>query len=97
MNVSLNRIQAADRIAAAIEATARQSQDPIVQAEAWCGPHRDNLSDAEAIARVARGLALLDAGSGSRATRSRCLFHRSSHLKSMARFVEALHDLDASQ
>ena len=97
MNASLNRIEAADRIAAAIEAAARQSPDPIVQAEAWCGPHRDNLSDAEAITRVDRGLALLDAGSGSRATRSRCLFHRSSHLKSMARFDEALHDLDASQ
>jgi serine/threonine-protein kinase len=97
MNGALNRTEAAESNVAAIEAAARQSQDPNVQAEVWCGPHSDNLGDAEAIARIDRGLSLLDTGTGSRATRSRCLYHRSSHLKQMARFDEALRDLDASQ
>lgn len=97
MNSSLNRIEAADRIVAGIEAATQHSPEPTVQAEVWCGPHRDDLGDAEAIARIDRGLALLDSGAGSRATRSRCLFHRSSHMKALARFDQALRDLDASQ
>jgi serine/threonine protein kinase/tetratricopeptide (TPR) repeat protein len=97
MNAALTRIEIADRIAAAIEATAGQSPDPIVRAEVLCGPHRDDMSDADSVARIDRGLALLDDSAGSRATRSRCLYHRSGHLKAMARFDEALRDLDASQ
>ncbi|MEP7283724.1 MAG: serine/threonine-protein kinase, partial [Rubrivivax sp.] len=96
-NAALNRIDVADRIVAAIDGAAKQSVDPLVQAEVWCGPHLDDLGDAEAIERIDRGLALLPAGSGTQATRSRCLFHRSSHLKGLARFEDALRDLDAAQ
>ena len=97
MNAGLNRIEAADRIAAAIETAAARSPDPRLQAEVWCGPHPDDMSDAQAVERIDRGLALLEADAGSAATRSRCLFHRSSHLKNLARFDEALRDLDAAQ
>lgn len=96
-NASLNRIEVADRIAADIEASAGQSPDPLVRAEVLCGPHRDDMSDADAVARIDRGLALLDHGAASRAARSKCLYHRSGHMKNMARFDEALRDLDASQ
>lgn len=96
-NASLNRIDAANGIADAIDAAARQSTDPILQAEVWCGPHREDLTDMQALARIDRGLSLLADGPGSRTARSRCLFHRSAHLKSMARFDEALHDLDAAE
>jgi serine/threonine protein kinase/tetratricopeptide (TPR) repeat protein len=97
INSGLNRIEAADRIAAAIETAAARSPNPTLRAEVWCGPHRDNMSDAEAVDRIDRGLALLAADAGSAATRSRCLFHRSSHMKNMARFDEALRDLDTAQ
>jgi len=96
MNSGLGRIEAADRIVGAIESTAGRSPDPILRAEVLCGPHRDDMRNAEAVARIDRGLALLDANTGA-TTRSRCLFHRSSHMKNMARFDEALRDLDAAQ
>ena len=97
MNTSLGRTEVADRIVAAIEAAAGPVPPPLVQAEILCGPHRGDVSDAEAVARIDRGLALLDQGAASRAIRSRCLFHRASHMKDMARFEEALRDLDGSQ
>lgn len=97
MNVGLNRIEAADRIAAAVEALAGRSPDPLLRATVWCGPHRDDLSDVQAVERIDRGLALLDSDPGSAATRSRCLFHRSQHMKGMDRFDDALRDLDAAQ
>ncbi|MBI3155223.1 MAG: serine/threonine protein kinase [Burkholderiales bacterium] len=96
MNSGLGRIEAADRILGAIESTAGRSPDPILRAEVLCGPHRDDMRNAEAVARIDRGLALLDANTDA-TTRSRCLFHRSSHMKNMARFDEALRDLDAAQ
>jgi len=97
MNSGLNRVEAADRIADAVEAVAGRSPDPLLRAAVWCGPHRDDLSDAQAIERIDRGLALLGADPGSDATRSRCLFHRSGHMKNLDRFDDALRDLDAAQ
>lgn len=97
MNSGLNRIEAADRIADAVEAVAGRSPDPLLRAAVWCGPHRDDLSDAQAIERIDRGLALLGTDPGSAATRSRCLFHRSGHMKNLDRFDDALRDLDAAQ
>jgi serine/threonine-protein kinase len=95
-NSTLNRNDVADRLVAAAEAAAKQSGEPIVQAEVLCGGHLHSLKDAEAIARIDRGMALLNANAGSRAARSRCLAHRSSHLEAMARFDEAMRDFDAS-
>jgi eukaryotic-like serine/threonine-protein kinase len=97
MNSGLNRIEAADRIVAAIESAAGQGPNPVVRAEVLCGPHRDDLGDAQAVERIDRGLALLDTDASNAATRSRCLFHRSSHMKDMAHFDDALRDLDAAQ
>ncbi|MCW5610667.1 MAG: serine/threonine protein kinase [Rubrivivax sp.] len=97
MNLSLGRIETADRLAEALDATAGRSPDPLVRAQVLCGPHREDMGDADAVARIERGLALLGSDAASRAVRSNCLYHRSRHMKSLGRFDDALRDLDAAQ
>jgi serine/threonine-protein kinase len=95
LNVTLGRNSAMRRNVEAIQAAAQQIDDPVVRAEAWCGPEGE-MSDAQSIARINRGLEILPAGEGSRGVRSKCLFHRASHLRDTGHYAEALRDLDSS-
>ncbi|MGM9486885.1 protein kinase domain-containing protein [Ideonella sp. YS5] len=95
LNVTLGRDGAMRRNVEAIQAAAQQVDDPVVRAQAWCGPEGE-MSDAQSMARINRGLEILPAGEGSRGVRSKCLFHRASHLRDTGHYAEALRDLDAS-
>jgi serine/threonine protein kinase len=95
LNTTLFRSGAMQRNVEAIEAAARQIDDPVVRAEAWCGAEGE-MSDAQSIERINRGLAILPTGESSRGIRSKCLFHRASHLRDTGHYTEALRDLDAS-
>ena len=95
VNSTLNRSGAMHRNVEAIESAAQRIDDPVVRAEVWCGAEGE-MSDAQSIARINRGLAILPAGEGSRGVRSKCLFHRASHLRDIGHYTEALRDLDAS-
>lgn len=95
LNSTLERADAKQRNVEAIEAAAQKVDDPVTLAEAWCGPEAE-MSDAQSIVRINRGLAILPPGEGSRGVLSRCLFHRASHLRDSGRYAEALRDYEAS-